>query len=72
MLGLADQIGGDDLGIGGAIGDDQNDRRMLERAGFGVAMANAKPEVRAIANFVTESNADDGAAHAIERFVLGR
>ena len=55
-----------------AIGDDQNDQRMLEKAGFGVAMANAKPEVRAIANFVTESNADDGAAHAIERFVLGR
>ncbi len=55
-----------------AIGDDQNDRRMLEEAGFGVAMANAKPEVRAIADFVTGPNVDDGAAHAIERFILGR
>ena len=55
-----------------AIGDDQNDRRMLENAGFGVAVANAKPEVRAVADFVTGTNVDDGAAYAIERFVLGR
>ena len=54
-----------------AIGDDENDRRMIEGAGFGVAMANAKPGVRAIADFVTRSNADDGAARAIEQFVLG-
>jgi len=53
-----------------AIGDDANDAEMIESAGLGIAMANAPETVRALADHVTTSNDDDGAARAIARFVL--
>jgi hydroxymethylpyrimidine pyrophosphatase-like HAD family hydrolase len=43
---------------------------MLVRAGHGVAMANAHPEVLAVANEVTTSNTDDGVARVLERWWL--
>lgn len=39
---------------------------MLRFAGMGVAMANAAPEVRAAADFVTKSNDEDGVAEALQ------
>ena len=42
---------------------------MIEYAGMGVAMENAIPSVKEVANFVTKSN-EDGVAYAIEKFVL--
>ena len=39
-------------------------------AGMGVAMANAFDEVKKAANYITDSNEDDGVAKAIEKFVL--
>lgn len=53
-----------------AVGDGENDREMLERAGFGVAMGNAHPVAAATARYHTASNAEDGVAQAIERFAL--
>jgi len=53
-----------------AIGDGMNDLAMLEYAGLGVAMGNASDTVKAVADVMTGSNADDGVAQAIERFVL--
>ena len=53
------------------IGDGGNDVAMFERSGLSIAMGNAKPEVRQVADFVTESNYEDGFANAIERFILG-
>jgi Cof subfamily protein (haloacid dehalogenase superfamily) len=53
------------------IGDGSNDVAMFERSGLSIAMGNASPEVQRAADFVTESNRDDGFAHAIERFILG-
>ncbi|RUS45420.1 Cof-type HAD-IIB family hydrolase [Cohnella sp. AR92] len=53
-----------------AIGDAWNDHEMIEAAGLGVAMANAIPELKNIANYVTLSNNDDGVAHVLEKFVL--
>ena len=50
-----------------AFGDAQNDRTMLEWAGCGVAMGNAVDEVKAIADYVTLSNNDDGIAAALEK-----
>ena len=54
-----------------AIGDNNNDREMLLRAGWGVAMGQAPQAVRDAARTVTASNAEDGAARAIERYALG-
>ncbi len=53
-----------------AIGDQENDLTMLQYAGTSVAMGNAIDAVKAVARFETTSNADDGVARAIERFVL--
>lgn len=53
-----------------AIGDSWNDREMIEAAGLGVAMANAVPALREIADYVTLSNNEDGVKHVIDKFVL--
>ena len=53
-----------------ACGDGMNDLEMLKTVGFGVAMENGRPEVKAVADYITESNDKDGVAKAIEKFVL--
>ena len=53
-----------------AVGDDENDLEMIRHAGLGVAMGNATATVKAAADYVTGSNAEDGLAQAIQRFVL--
>jgi len=53
-----------------AIGDNNNDLDMLRYAGTAVAMANATPEARAAAHFVTTANTADGVAHALGRIGL--
>lgn len=49
-----------------AFGDMPNDVPMIEWAGVGVAVANAHPEVLAVADVVAPSNDDDGVAATIE------
>lgn len=53
-----------------ALGDSGNDITMLQSAGLGVAMGNAPEAVKAAADAVTETNLNDGAAIAIEKYVL--
>jgi hypothetical protein len=53
-----------------AIGDGLNDQGMVEWAGFGVAVANASPAVRELADVVVANNDDQGVARAIQRYVL--
>jgi 5-amino-6-(5-phospho-D-ribitylamino)uracil phosphatase len=53
-----------------AIGDNFNDRGMLEYAGVPVVMGNAVPELKSLGWPVTLSNDDSGVAAAIEQFVL--
>jgi Cof subfamily protein (haloacid dehalogenase superfamily) len=50
-----------------AIGDGRNDVEMLAWAGRGVAMGQAPDEVKAIADFVTETIEQDGAATELAR-----
>ncbi|WP_189712421.1 HAD family hydrolase [Streptomyces phaeofaciens] len=50
-----------------AFGDMPNDIPMFDWAGHGVAMANAHPELKAVADEVTTSNEDDGVAVVLER-----
>lgn len=53
-----------------AIGDSTNDFDMLKYAGIGVAMENAQPEVKAIADFITTDNYSSGVAFAFEHFLF--
>lgn len=55
-----------------ALGDSGNDITMLREAGLGVAMGNAPDFVKAAADAITETNENDGAAIAIERYALNR
>jgi len=53
-----------------AIGDGGNDPAMFHVAGLSIAMGQAEETVKRQARVVTGSNVDDGAAEAIERFIL--
>ncbi len=54
-----------------AVGDNDNDRSMIEWAGLGVAMASAPPDLQADADYVAPAQSEAGVAHVIERFVPG-
>lgn len=55
-----------------AVGDAANDLGMLRWAGFAVGMANAVPEVHALADYITElDNDSDGVALAVKELLLG-
>jgi hydroxymethylpyrimidine pyrophosphatase-like HAD family hydrolase len=54
-----------------AVGDDFNDLPMIKSAGLGVAMGNARAEVKAAAGRVIGSNADDGLAVFLEEIARG-
>ena len=49
------------------IGDNENDISMIEYAGFGVAMGNAIDEVKALADYITDTNKENGVAKAIKK-----
>ena len=53
-----------------ALGDNLNDREMLDFAGQAVVMGNASEELKTLGWPVTLSNDDGGVAAAIERYVL--
>jgi hypothetical protein len=52
-----------------AIGDDLNDLPMIQSAGLGVAMGNARDEVKAAAKRVIGSNAEDGLSKFLDELV---
>ncbi len=52
------------------VGEGYNDFPLLMACGFKVAMGNAIPDVKAIADYVAPSVDDDGVADVIEKFVL--
>ncbi|MBE6577704.1 MAG: HAD family hydrolase [Ruminococcaceae bacterium] len=62
------------LGIGAedviAFGDDTNDIGMLKLAGTAVAVLNAIDEVKAVAEYVTDSNDQDGVARFLQKTLL--
>ncbi|BBD65444.1 Cof-like hydrolase [Nostoc commune NIES-4072] len=67
---LAEELLGLELANVMAIGDNFNDVEMLEYVGLGVAMGNAPAGVQAIAQWVAPNVEEDGAAVAIEKFLL--
>lgn len=53
-----------------AIGDGRRDFSMIQLAGLGIAMANAQKSIQACADYVTESNDNDGVALAVQKFII--
>ena len=51
-----------------AVGDSENDRAMLQKAGVAAVMANGMPEIKALADLVSVNDCDhDGVAELFER-----
>lgn len=53
-----------------AFGDDLNDIEMLDQCGYGIAVSNAVKEVLNTADYVTDSNDEDGVARFIEKNIF--
>lgn len=72
LLALADQLGiprSETM----AVGDSENDRALLEKAGVSAAMANAMPSIQVLADYVSQADCDaDGVAELFEKLVLAR
>ena len=66
---LADQLGIPNNRIV-TFGDGYNDESMMEIAGFRVAMGNSVDQIKAIADYTTDTNQNDGVALAVEHLLL--
>lgn len=53
-----------------SFGDGGNDITMLKHTGIGVAMGNASPDVKAVADYITDHTDDDGVWNALQHFGL--
>lgn len=53
-----------------AVGDSFNDLEMIQLAGLGVAMGNAREEIKSCADYVTKSHDEDGVAHLLKKYVF--
>lgn len=54
------------------LGDMRNDLPMLTRAGLAVVMGQAPDDVKAVADWITASNDEDGVARALDRLLADR
>ena len=52
------------------IGDNMNDKKMIQEAGMGITMNGSTPKVTSVANFITEDNDNEGVAKALEKFIM--
>lgn len=52
-----------------AIGDNINDKKMIENAGLGIAMGQSHPKIKEIANQITSSNIEDGVAQFLHSII---
>ncbi len=53
-----------------SIGDNLNDKEMIENAGLGVVMGNSNPIMKELADEIVADNNSEGVLEAVNRFVL--
>jgi len=53
------------------FGDAENDREALSQAGYAVAMENASPEIKDLANYIAPHHDEDGVARFIREQIIG-
>jgi Cof subfamily protein (haloacid dehalogenase superfamily) len=54
-----------------AVGDDMNDLHMLKHSGLGLAMGNARPALKSVADRIIGANTEDGLAVFLEELLSG-
>lgn len=69
LLYLAEQLGIERSEIIG-IGDNHNDFELITKAGLGVVMGNGVEALKSVADYITQTNNDEGVLHVLEQFVL--
>lgn len=52
------------------IGDNINDKQMIENAGLGVCMGQSTPVIKEISDKITDSNIDDGVGKVLDEIFL--
>ena len=52
------------------VGDDLTDTVVMRRVGLGIAVANARPEVKRVAHWTTSANGGDGAVREVIELLL--
>ena len=55
-----------------AFGDAQNDLKMLQQVGIGVAMGNAMDEAKNADTVVTDTNMNNGIGKVIDALLAGK
>lgn len=55
-----------------AFGNEGNDINLIRMSGIGIVVANAREELKAVAQFVTGSNEDMGVAQGLEKYLLNK
>ena len=55
-----------------AIGDNMNDKEMIQESGLGVVMGNSNPHMKEIAEKIVADNNSEGVLEAINKFVLNK
>ena len=53
-----------------AIGDNMNDKEMIENAGLGIVMGNSNSKMKELADIVVKDNNSDGVYEAIEKYLI--
>ena len=53
-----------------AIGDNVNDKEMIENSGLGVVMGNSSDQMKEIADITVSDNNSDGIVEAVEKYIL--
>ena len=51
-----------------AIGDNINDKKMIENAGLGIAMKGSTPLITEVANDIAEGNNEEGVAKILQKY----
>ena len=52
-----------------AIGDNTNDKRMIQEAEVGITLKGSAPNITEIADYITDDNNNEGVAKVLEKFV---
>ena len=53
-----------------AIGDNMNDKEMVENAGLGIVMGNSNPQMKELADVIVSDNNSEGVCEAIEKYII--
>jgi hydroxymethylpyrimidine pyrophosphatase-like HAD family hydrolase len=53
-----------------AFGDDHNDKELLSNVGIGVAMGNSIADVKMIADYICDTNDNDGVARWLDENII--